>query len=139
MHPGAHEVCGDTLDNDCNGVTDDSVVPSARPVLALSAAGGNASLAWSPVPSALFYDVVTGGVGALRASNGDFGSATTACLGNDVYGTNASDAALPPSGDAFWYLVRGASCGGAGSYDGPAPPQSGSRDAAIAGSAGRCP
>jgi hypothetical protein len=49
------------------------------------------------------------------------------------------DATLPPPGGGFWYLVRGLSCGGPGTYDSGAASQIGSRDAEIAASANACP
>jgi hypothetical protein len=103
-------------------------VPAGAPAVAVQQSG----LSWTGVPSALFYDVVRGGIGVLASSAGDFSVATQTCLANDVYGTSAADATLPPEADGFWYLVRAASCGGAGSYEG-------GRDAEIAASGAACP
>ena len=53
---------------------------------------------------------------ALRASAGDFGSAASACLGNDLGATTLDDPAIATAG-GDWYLTRGNGCGGPGTYD----------------------
>jgi hypothetical protein len=45
----------------------------------------------------------------------------------------------PAAGQGDWFLVRGVTAGGAGSYDSGDPAQVGSRDAGIAASGNGCP
>jgi hypothetical protein len=85
------------------------------------------------------YDLVRGSLGLLNSSGGNYTTATQACLANDQAAANYTDSALPPPGGGFFYLVRGTSCGGAGTYDSGAASQIGGRDAEIAASASACP
>jgi N-acetylneuraminic acid mutarotase len=113
--------------------------PVGSPLLSLSGTGGATTLSWTALTSATGYDLVRGGLLLLRASGGDFAAATQACVANDTPDTTLPDAAVPAAGDGFWFLVRGTSCGGNGTYDSGAPGQAGSRDAGIDASAGACP
>jgi hypothetical protein len=90
-------------------------------------------------PNAPFYDVQRGLLSTLRATGGDFTAATESCSANNLAGTSISDSTPAPTGDGFWYLSRGASCGGAGSYNDGSPSQSGGRDLEIAVSPAACP
>ena len=113
--------------------------PSGIPSLLVGpGAAGAAHLSWSPVAGASVYDVVRGSVTDLRATGGDFTSATHDCLADNTPATSLDDPAVPAATEAFWYLVRALSCA-AGSYDSGAPSQVGSRDAEIAASPGACP
>jgi hypothetical protein len=86
------------------------------------------------------YDLVRGNLATLRASGGDFTSATTACLGNNLPATSLPDpSGPPPVGGGFFYVLRPVNCGGPGTYDSGAPSQVGSRDPEINASAGACP
>jgi hypothetical protein len=96
-------------------------------------------LSWSSVQGATSYDVVRGDVGTLSRTGGDFTAATLACLANDLAATSTTYAGAPSPGQAFWFLVRGSSCAGHGSYDSGVPAQAGSRDAEIDASAAACP
>jgi len=139
VHPGVAEICGDGLDNDCNGLTDDPQIPTVVPVLKVDKSGAAAAVSWAPHPNAAFYDVQRGSLATLRASAGDFTLATQGCLADDLAATSIDDASAAPSGDGFWYLARGTSCGGSGSYNDGSASQSGPRDAEIAASAAACP
>jgi hypothetical protein len=116
-----------------------SPAPSGSPALVVSKGAAWTDLSWTVLFGASAYDVVRGALGILRATGGDFTLATTTCLANDTPGTSAPDPATPPLSDGFWYVVRGASCGGPGTYDDASPSESGSRDAEIGGSAQACP
>jgi hypothetical protein len=137
VFPGATESC-DGLDNDCNAAIDDP--PAPGPVLDLQLArlaGGAARITWSTTPSATRYDVIAGRLSALLATAGDFAPATERCI-TATEGTGAIDGGGNSSGGT-WYLVRGANCGGNGSYDQTTPDQTQSRDASIAASPIACP
>ena len=102
----------------------------AKPVPML--APTDASLVWSPVPTAFDYDVVVGDLGVLVATHGDFAAATTACFADGVSGTSVPFEDDPPSGEGRWFLVRGSTGAGVGSYDCAFPSQIAPRDAGIA-------
>jgi hypothetical protein len=114
-------------------------VPEGSPDLAVEKNGPESVLIWTAIPGATGYDVVMGGLEALRGTAGDFASATTSCVTNNV--THTATAAFPGEpdpGEGHWYLVRGVNCGSAGTYDSAAPSQSGSRDGEIAASGNGC-
>jgi N-acetylneuraminic acid mutarotase len=122
----------------CSG-TCASVPPAGTSTITLSKQGGGELVSWTPVPPAVAFDLVRGALNQLRSSGGDFTSATQACLGNDQVATSYLDAVEPVGGDGFWYLVRGVSCGGAGTYNESAGSQVGSRDSEINASPNSCP
>jgi PKD repeat protein len=111
---------------------------AAPPAAVTGLAVGKPSISWSAPALATSFDLVRGTLGTLRSTGGNFAVATTTCLENDGLDTSGSDAASPPPGAGFWYLVRGADCANrAGSYDDGT--QSGGRDAEIAAAASACP
>ena len=77
------------------------------------------------------FDVVRGDLAALSSSHGDFSTATSDCLANDV-SSPTDDTDVPAPGAGVWYLLRPVNCGGNGSF-GSAP-----RDTGIAGSGHQC-
>lgn len=95
-------------------------------------------LSWTVPPNATSYDVVRGDVASLIASGGNFTVATTECLANNSTNTSMIYQGVPDAGEAFWFLVRAAQCGGLGSYDSGFLSQVGSRDAEIDASSGAC-
>jgi formylglycine-generating enzyme required for sulfatase activity len=111
--------------------------PVGAPDLTLDKAGPDVQLDWSGLPDATVYDVVRGELGLLRATSGDFGAATVECIADEQPSTSVTYAGDPLSGDAFWFLVRGADCGG-GPYESGWPSQIGLRDPEIEASAGGC-
>ncbi len=128
----------------CGSTTTTAGVTAADEACAVPVPSGSADLAlagndltWTALPNASHYDVVRGGVGALVSSGGDFASATAACVANDLAATTLTYGTTPAAGDAYWFLVRGVSCAGGGSYDDGT--QQGSRDAEIAASPSSCP
>jgi hypothetical protein len=100
--------------------------------------GGNL-VSWTAVAGADTYDLVRGSLDLLASSGGNFTTATQACLANDQTGVSFPDSASPAVGSGFWYLVRGTSCGGPGTYDSVGGAQVGSRDAEINAAASHCP
>ena len=116
------------------------VVPAGAPGLTAAKAGGNNMLlTWPAVSGATSYDIVHGGLAALRSSLGNFQSATLACIVPNTTVTSFTTGVTPGVGDGYWFLVRGANCGGKGTYDSGSPKQAASRDAGIASSGNDCP
>jgi hypothetical protein len=134
--PAPSDATCDGIDDDCDGATDeDAAAPSGSPALSLD----DAQLSWSALAGATGYDVVRGDLHSLRAGGGDFTAATAECLANDRAALSLPYMFAPGPAAGWWFLVRGASCGGAGTYDSSAPSQSGSRDAEIGAAPGSCP
>jgi cysteine-rich repeat protein len=88
-----------------------------------------AQLWWGNVEAATSgYDVVSGTLNDLL-SVGDFSLAAQNCEGNNQTATFVDIAAdVPPSGDAFWYLLRSQP---GGSYDSGGAGQAAPRDAGL--------
>ena len=95
-------------------------------------------LSWDPVVRATGYDIVRGTLSTLKIA-GDFAAATDACVADDLAATSFPDAHVPEADDGDWFLVRGRSACGNGTYDDASASQAASRDAAIDASAGTCP
>jgi hypothetical protein len=113
-------------------------VPGGSPDLSLATSGSDTDLSWSVLGDATGYDIVGGDVGMLRSSGGDFSSSTQTCV-DDNNTTEQCTASIDPAlGEAFWFLVRGANCGGSGTYDTGGASQIGLRDAEIAASGNDC-
>jgi hypothetical protein len=76
--------------------------------------GGEASLAWADQGDPLVYDVSSGLLSQLTADGSVVGAA---CIANDL-GTASYDDARPdpPADDGYYYIVRGQTTCGAGSY-----------------------
>jgi hypothetical protein len=81
--------------------------------------------------------VARGELSTLRAGDGDFTAATTQCIVENDPDTSAVHTGDPPVSEAFWFLVRGADCGG-GSYDSTGSAQAGPRTAEIDSAAVAC-
>ncbi len=114
--------------------------PVGAPRLTVDKAGGSdVLLSWTASPGATSFDIVQGGLSALRSSNGDFQSATQACLADNRTATSLTTSGTPSVGDGFWFLVRGANCGGNGTLDSGDGAQVGLRDAEISASGHDCP
>ncbi len=113
--------------------------PSGSPTVTAGRNGGSLVLSWTALAGATSYDVVQGALSTLRSSHGSFQSATQACSTNDTLATSITVSGTTGVGDGFWFIVRGANCGGAGTYNSGAASQAGSRDAGIAASGNGCP
>ena len=73
---------------------------------------------WGIVPGAV-YDVIRGQVHSVVVGSGTVNLGPVTCLANDLPDTDTAalaDTALPPVGDAFFYLVRPVIGGVAGQY-----------------------
>jgi len=122
----------------CSGACASSP-PNGSSTISVSMQGSAALLSWTAPPAAAAYDLVRGSLRQLRLSHGDFTTSTQACLADDQGATSYPDPSPPPAADGFWYLLRGLSCGGAGTYDAIDGSQIGSRDSEINASPNRCP
>jgi hypothetical protein len=113
-----------------------SDAPPRAPQLSLD----GAEVLWSPLPGATTYDVVRGDLPTLRSTHGRYDLAITGCPGFQVAATSLQDAGVPPVGGGWFYLSRGRSCGGAGTYDDASGwGQSAPRDAGIDSAPSSCP
>jgi len=126
--PAGAERC-DGLDNDCDAVVDDEPWPPARTARLFAHAGGE--IRWTDLVDTWSYDLVRGSLRELRAANGDFAGAAAVCLVSRTDERSFVDTEVPEPGDAFFYLVRGANCAGAGSWDQDGASQRGSRDPGL--------
>ena len=105
----------------------------ARPTLRLRAEHN--SVAWDDEPAeAGPWSVVWGDLGTLRATGGDFATATIGCLANDTWNAAVPFGADPAPGEAFWFMARRDS----DTYADGTPEQVGDPDAGIAGSNRSC-
>jgi hypothetical protein len=114
--------------------------PGESVSVSVAKSGTLATLSWSALSDASWYEVVSGSLSTLQASGGDFAAATGRCVvGKLVATSHALVEPDPPAGNGLWYLVRGANCHGHGTYDSGAASQVGLRDAEIAASGSDCP
>jgi len=128
------------IDDNCDGTIDNAAPPSGRPGLTVQQPRtGVARLVWGSIAGATGYDAVRGSLVVLESSGGNFTTATTTCLGNDIPATTVDDNTALVAGQGLWFLLRAGNCGGSGSYDEGLPSQVGSRDAEIAASGNQCP
>jgi len=115
-------------------------VPVGAPSLTVDLTGASdVFLSWLALSGATTYDIVQGGLSALQSSNGNYQSATQACVADDTPAMSFTTSGTPSLGDGYWFLVRGGNCGGAGTYDSGATGQVGSRDPGVAASGNDCP
>jgi hypothetical protein len=70
------------------------------------------SYVWDATAGATIYDVVRGSIEALPVGPGDADEVCFSDLDSAVF----VDSELPPPGSGFWYLTRGQSACGTGSY-----------------------
>jgi hypothetical protein len=113
--------------------------PSGSPSLVAGKSPTATTLSWTALAGAGRYDVVRGSLAVLRATGGDFESATEGCVVDNESGTAAMFSGDPGAGDGFWFLVRGVNCGGDGTFDSSGAAQVGDRDGGIAESVNSCP
>jgi hypothetical protein len=114
------------------------LAPPSVDGLLVNPSGGATELSWSPAADAASYDVVRGGLGMLRFTDGSFDVSLTDCLAEDQPSTTLLDGDAPQAGTGYWYLVRGANCAGSGTYDSGYAGQQGTRDAEIDASPSSC-
>jgi N-acetylneuraminic acid mutarotase len=140
VFPGHAESC-DSVDNDCNGIADDTAAPPAG-IPSMTAVPGAVGtvLFWMPVGGATAYDLASGSLATLLSSGGNFTTATQSCLADNLAATSLEVAdGTPATGDGRWYLARAVGCGAQGTYNSSAPNQVGLRDAEIEAAAASCP
>jgi cysteine-rich repeat protein len=103
-------------------------VPAGTPTIGMT---NHTSVSWLALGGATGYDVVRGSLNTLRSSGGNFATATTTCLGDNQTALGFNDASPLTAGNGFFYLVRGTSCSGSGTYNTTSPKQVASRDAGV--------
>ncbi len=120
-------------------LTNPAVPNSAPQVRGLFFAEDKETLLWNSLAWTDEYDVVKGDLVTLRGSGGDFASAVTTCLENDLEADRAQDFEQPGEGQGYFYLVRGvAESGITGTYDSEGPAQAAPRDAGVEASPAAC-
>jgi hypothetical protein len=92
----------------CTGVP--QAAPSESANLRLSP--DEVTLTWNTTAGASSYDVLRGVIGQGPVGSG----AGETCLAPGILTTTTSDPAAPPVGTGYWYLVRGRSACGIGTY-----------------------
>ncbi len=114
-------------------------VADIRPTMTLQKPG---FISWPYQGAGITYDVIRGKLQALRATGGNFAdpSIGLTCIKDDFANVTAADAANPPAGDGFFYLMRESRTS---SYE-ESPfwatrSQSGLRTAEINAAPGTCP
>jgi hypothetical protein len=112
---GDYDADGVVDANDCNRRVATEGRPPAVDTLSVERNGSSATVRWDLLASAESYDVSRGLLTAL--SPNQFGTCQNA---RDAALTDGEfvEPDLPPSGDGFFFVVRGrdAGCGGVGSY-----------------------
>jgi hypothetical protein len=138
--PAADDASCNGVDDDCDGLVDEDVsAPTSPPFISFTLADGIPIITWSPVVGASGYDVVSGDATELHASRGEFTSATSACLADELSITSVVAAETIAPDEIIWYLVRPTGCGAQGSYNVDGTAQASNRDLSIAGAAAACP
>jgi hypothetical protein len=79
----------------------------------LALSGTDATLTWNVAAGATASDVLRGLLDSLPVGPGG-GDET--CVGDSIGGSALTDTDVPPPGSSFWYVVRGVSACGTGSY-----------------------
>src|SRR3989454_548088 len=94
----------------CRDPASASAAPFFIPVLDLEVAEASPTVVrWNFLGSGITYDVIRGGVSALHAVGGLVDLGVVTCIENDstdLTTRGLADASFPPSGQAFFYLVR---------------------------------
>jgi hypothetical protein len=94
----------------CRNPTDASAAPFFVPVLHLEVADPSPTVVrWNFLGTGVTYDVIRGGVSSLHAVGGLVDLGVVNCIENDstdLTTRGLADAASPPAGSAFFYLVR---------------------------------
>jgi hypothetical protein len=114
-----------------------SLIERAAPVGLATLEATAGGLAWDAVDNAATYDLVSGSLGLLRATGGNFAHASTSCAAEDHAGLEIDLPLTPAPGEGLFFLLRGAHCEN-GSFDSGGPGQVAPRDATIEAAPGSC-
>ncbi len=96
---------------------------------------GRDAIGWDPDPPADHYEAVRGNLETLRATGGDYRTATEECVADDVSDVSVPFPLSPAPGEAYWFLVRTEG----GSYDAWDSTVAAPRDAGIDAGPASCP
>ncbi len=137
---GGIDLCGNGIDDDCDGIPDNPLPPGPASVELNPQPfpPGPTGFTWPADPNAQSYDVAYGDLGLVRSSGGNFSGATQGCLADDSTGTSVAVSPVPSPGQVLFFAARGNNCAGPGTYDSGDPRQAGSRDAGINASTASC-
>jgi hypothetical protein len=137
---GGVELCGNGIDDDCDGIVDNALPPGPASVELnpQPQPPGGVVFTRLPNPNAQSWDVVYGDLGPVRSSGGNFSGATRGCLADDSTDTSVAASPVPSPGQVLFFAARGNNCAGPGTYDSGDPRQAGSRDAGINASTASC-
>ena len=112
---------------------------TAPPRRSMTLTWAGSSLSWTLLAGATSYDVVTGDLNLLLFAR-SYTPSILSCSADNTAATSLPEKTVPAAGAAYYYLVRGVSCGGSGTYDEPPDyGQAGPRDAAIDAATSSCP
>ena len=95
-------------------------------------------ITWSPVPGVTAFDVVRGSLNALLSSGGSYVASTLECVADSIEDHQLIHADSPGPGEGVWFLVRGVTVTGNGTYDSGDFGQFRSRDLGIGSSGDDC-
>jgi hypothetical protein len=93
------------------------------------------AIGWDPDPPATLYDMVSGDLGTLRDTGGNYQTATEQCVANDVASDSVPFTFSPAPGSGYWFLLRTKG----GSYDAWDSRLAAPRDAGINAAPAWCP
>lgn len=106
------QVCEPTRNSGLPGCVVCTLPGDVGNTVSVNKTGTDANLSWTVATNATTSDALRGSLSALPVGPG--GGDETCFSG--IAGSVLTDTAVPSPGTGYWYLIRGHSCGGAGTY-----------------------